>query len=109
MQASKQFLKDNEILPRISFKDKETHTVTVLKDKLKTIQDMSGQQINGVEYLVKEENDHKTFFTTSNQLIQALSQCNQGDVMNIKMVNKNVAGKITTGYEIEKVSENAQN
>ena len=33
MQASKEFLKNNNIRPRISFKDGEPRTVTLIKDE----------------------------------------------------------------------------
>ena len=86
MQASKEFLKNNNIRPRISFKDGEPRTATLIKDEPDSFFDeQTKKTVNGVRYLVKEKGEEKTFFTGSIGLIQKLSEFNAGDEVVIQM------------------------
>ena len=88
MNSSKEFLKKTGYRPRISFTDGRSHTVVLLKDKIDTITDDKGGQIEGVQYLVTESGEEKTFFTGSQQLIQRLSDCEIGERVTIVMKKK---------------------
>ena len=100
MNNSKQFLKDNNYLPRISFKDGRPHRVKILKDAIKCIKDESGQDIEGVEYSVIENGEDKTFFTSSFSLISQLSEYDEGVEVEIQMKSKKVNGKFQSYFEV---------
>jgi hypothetical protein len=72
--ASQQFLKDNKIIPFISFADRKVHKIIVVKDKLDQLTDKTGKTTAGVSYLVKEFGQPAKFFTSSVGLIQKLSR-----------------------------------
>ena len=88
MNASKDYLKQNEIMPRISFKEKPRRVLTLLEDKLDTITDDDGKKIEGVKYLVEENGEKKTFFTGSVGLIQKLSEFEKGTEVVIELKSK---------------------
>ncbi len=90
MDASKQFLKDNDITARISFKGTGPHTITLAKDKADTLIGTDGKEVNGVQYLVKEDGEPKTFFTSSIPLVQKLAEYKPGDTVTVEM--KSVKG-----------------
>lgn len=101
MDAAKQYLKDNNIVPKISFKDKQAHTVELVKDKMETITDRDGKEIEGVSFLVTEDGEPKKIFTTSISLIQKLSECKKGDVVTIQMKSrKDDSGGYKSYYEV---------
>lgn len=101
MENSKQFLKTNNIFPRISFKDKQAHRVKLLNDKIDSITDQSGKMIEGVKYFVEEGGAKKTFFTSSVALISKLSECKENDVVNIQIKYiKGNGGKLITSYDV---------
>lgn len=89
MDASKKFLNDNKILPRISFKDGKIHTVKIIKDKEETIPDGRGGTASGIKYLVEENGVQTTIFTSSAGLIAKLAMCESGDVVSIEMKTAN--------------------
>lgn len=90
MENSKQFLHDNNILARISFKDGQAHTVKLVKDKIDQIPDdqNKGRMIDGVKYMVTENGEPKTFFTSSVGLIQKLAECKEEAEVTIQMKSK---------------------
>ena len=90
MENSKQFLKEQNIRPKISFKEGPKRVVELMKDKTKTINTPQGDK-DGVEYLVKEQGEEKTFFTGSVSLIQKLAEYNEGNTVEIEM--KSVPGQ----------------
>lgn len=100
MDGAKEYMKQKGIYPRISFKDKQPHTVELVKDKVETINTSDGEQ-DGVKFLVKEGGEMKSFFTSSEALISKLSQYNQGDTVTIKMVGRNVDGQYRTSFEVD--------
>ena len=103
MQASKEYMKTNQIVPYISFKDGSAHTVTLIKDKVDTIKDnQNGGMVEGVKYLVEENGEKKSFFTSSVGLIQKLSEYNEGDTVTIKMVSKKVNGEFRSSFLVKK-------
>ena len=90
MDASKQYLKENQILSRVSFKETPTHTFTLQKDKLETITGTDGKEKAGVQYLVKEDGEFKTWFTGSPSVIQKIAEYQSGDTVKVTM--KSVKG-----------------
>ncbi len=96
MEASKQFLKDNNISQFISFQDGLPHTVKLMKDKVDSMPDRFGEnggKIQGMKYLVQEGGEQKTFFTTSIGLISKLAEFESGSVVTIQMKKKKVNGQ----------------
>jgi len=101
MENSKSYLKDHSILERISFKDKKPHTVVLGKDKLDTIKDQQGKELEGVRFLVKEDGEAKSFFTTSISLIQKLANKEAGDTVVIQMKSRQGDdGQYRSYYEV---------
>ena len=105
MKESKQFLKDKNIKPRISFKDGNPHVVKLINDKIDEIDDGTGKTVEGMSYLVEEDGDQKTFFTSSIGLISALSELEHGAVVRIVMKKKKGEKGYISFYEIEKVED----
>ncbi|GAG08913.1 unnamed protein product, partial [marine sediment metagenome] len=102
MESSKQYLKDNDIVPRISFKKDPKHTVKLLNDKIDTLKTNDGET-QGVKYLVEEGGEKKTFFTGSVGLIQKLSDFNVGDTVVIEMKSINKDGNYISVFEVSTV------
>lgn len=104
LEQSKEYMKKNAIYPKISFKDKLKHVLTLVKEKIDFIPDATGVK-EGMRYMVRENGELKTFFTTSAFLISTLSGFELGDIVNIQMVSKNMNGRIITTYEVSKEGE----
>jgi hypothetical protein len=105
MQYSKEFLVKHSIYPKISFKDKLPHTFKLLKDKIDTISGDDGKAKEGVTYKVLENGEEKTFFTTSPSLIAALSSHEPNDTVTVKLVSKNINGKLVSVYVVNSEAE----
>jgi len=105
MNASEQFLKDNKIVPFISFKDGQSHRIRIYKDKLDTITDKNGVLIDGVSYLVMEGGTAKKFFTKSISLISKLASFvgKETDVL-IQMKSVKDAGGYKSVYDVKAVT-----
>lgn len=90
MESSKQYMKDNGILTRISFADGAAHTVKLIKDKVDSIPGgPNGAQVEGMKYLVEENGEQKSFFSGSVGLISKLALCEEGEVVTIQMKKAN--------------------
>ena len=101
MDAAKSYLKSHDVVERISFKDKSPHTVELGKDKEDTIKDQEGKELEGVRFLVKENGEAKSFFTTSISLIQKLASKEAGDSVTIQMKSrKGDDGQYRSYYEV---------
>jgi len=101
MEESKKYLKNKDILPRISFKDGKEHTVQIKQDKLETITDSQGKETEGVKYKVIEDGEVRTIFTSSIALISKLSVVEPDTVVKIKQKKyKDGSGQIKTTYEV---------
>ena len=94
MEGSKEYLKKNSIFPRISFKTAPVHEVVLLKDKQDQIPGGDGKVVLGMNYLVEENGEKKTFFTSSDALISALSEFAEGSRVVIELKSR----KTDTGY-----------
>lgn len=105
MQNSKVYLKERNLYPRISFKDKKPHTIELVNDKADSMKDERGAVKEGIKYLVKEDGELKTFFTASPSLISFLSTCEPGDIVSIEMKAKNIGGSLKTVYSMSKSGE----
>lgn len=92
MDQSKEYLKKNNIRPRISFKDGNPHTLRIVKDKIDSVQDDMGKQVEGIRYLVEEGGEQKTFFTASVGLIEKLAQVAEGTEVVVQMKRKKSDG-----------------
>jgi len=103
MDSAKQYLKDNKIIPFLSFKNKEPHTVKLLNDKIDEIMDSEGEMVAGVTFLVEEGGQQKKFFTRSSSLISILAEYNQGDVVTIQMVATKKGDKWVNSYNVTSV------
>jgi len=101
MQASKQYQKDHKIMPFISFKDGKSHSVKLLNDKVDTLTGTDGKEVEGIKYLVEENGEKKTFFTSSNTLISKLADLGEGDEVSIRMKSvQGKDGKWRSSYEV---------
>ena len=89
MDASKAYMKENQILPRISFADGKAHTMKLIRDKVDNIPDGKGGNVQGMKYLVEEGGEQKTIFTGSIGLISKLAACEPNDVVTIQMKKAN--------------------
>ncbi|MCR4307089.1 MAG: hypothetical protein NUV80_00855 [Candidatus Berkelbacteria bacterium] len=102
MQNSKQFLQTHNVMPRISFKDGQAHLLSMLNDKIDTIKGTDGEMVEGVKYLVQEENEKKTFFTSSISLIQKLADVKEGENVIVQMKSrKGENGKWQSYYDVQ--------
>jgi len=106
MDNSKQFLKNQDILPRISFKDGKEHIVKLLNDKIDKIQDGTGKEIEGVKYLVEEDNENKSFFTSSIGLIAKLADLEENTMVGIKMIRKKTDAGYRSSFEVRLIDDN---
>lgn len=101
MQGSKQYQKENNIIPRISFKDGKGHRVELVKDKMETMT-FEGEEKTGVKYLVKENGTPKSFFTSSEALISKLADLEEGAVVEIIMKSVKLDnGQWGSRYEVK--------
>lgn len=82
-------MKDNGILPRISFNDGAPHTVKLVKDKVDKIPDGKGGTVDGMKFMVEEGGESKTFFTGSVGLISKLASVEEGTTVTIQMKKAN--------------------
>lgn len=105
MKASKEFLKEKGIVPRISFKDKEKHIVELVKDKKEAITDENGEKKEGVKYLVKENGQLKSFFTASLSLIEKLAEFKPGSKVAIQMKTKKVGNDYINYFDVMEVKK----
>ncbi len=90
MKASEEFLKDNKIVPFISFKEKPQHIVTLKTDERESIINDKGKEVFGVTYFVEEAGEERKFFTSSISLIQKLAQYKADDEVIITMKKKKI-------------------
>lgn len=101
MQNSQQFLKQENILPRLSFRDGKRHILTLVKDKIDSISNDKGQQIKGVRYLCTEDGTPKSFFTSSQALIQRLAEVPEESVVAIQMKRRQTPQGFRSYFEID--------
>jgi len=103
MEAIKNFLKEHQMLPKISFKDKKEHTVEIVKAKEESFNNEKGELVEGVKFLVTEDGEPKTFFTASQDLLTQLAECKEGETYKIKMYSESVGGVIKSRFSVQKV------
>jgi len=89
MKGAKDFLKENDIVPRISFNDTPTHTVKLLASKPDEIDDGKGSKVTGLKVLVEEDGEKRSFFTSSVMLITKLGELEEGAVVTISLKKRN--------------------
>ncbi len=104
MDASKKYIKEHDIIPTISFKDGKVHVVKIIQDRIKTISTDRGDK-EGVAYKVMEGNEVKRFFTSSDSLIVALSNVEEGETVQIQMKSRKTKDGFINYYEVEKVQQ----
>ena len=102
MENSKKYLKDNSIVPFISFKEIPTHTVELVADKEDSMTDVAGKLKEGISYLVKEDGEAKKFFTSSVSLISKLASCVPGDKVKIMLKSRKTDKGYQSYYEVAK-------
>lgn len=102
MKESKEYLKQNNIAVRISFKQQPVHTVKLMGDKITEI-NSDGEIVKGVEYSVLEGGEPKTFFTSSDYLIQTLSEFPEGTTVKIEMKSKKGTKGFISFFDVEQV------
>lgn len=91
MKGAQDWMKNNGIMPRISFNDGQAFTVKLLGDKIDTIPDAfnKGAKLEGMKFLCEHEGEKKTFFTTSVGLIGKLAAVEEGETVTIQMKKAN--------------------
>lgn len=87
MEGAKQYLKEQNILPRLSFKDGLKHVLKLIDSKSDTIND-GNNIIKGIKVLVEENGEKKTFFTSSESLISKLSEIAENTVVVIELKSR---------------------
>lgn len=102
MDISKDYLKKKGITPKISFKDGKPHTVVLVKDKVETIKNQTGEDIEGIKYLVTEGGEPKFFFTSSIGLIQKLADIKEDEEVTIVMKSRKGETGYVSYYEVTK-------
>jgi len=105
MQEAKQWLKDNGILPKISFEIDKPLTLKILKSKIEEFTNpKTNKKENGLKVLVTEDGEAKQFLTTSIALITRLAETTAGSV--VKITQKQIGMKKT--YESELIEANVE-
>lgn len=104
MQGAKDYLKNSDIMQRISFKDGSAHTVKMIKSKVDKIRTEDGE-VEGVKFLVEEDGENKSFFTQSIGLIQKLADVEEGETVTIKMASKKINGQFRSAFVVSKGNE----
>jgi len=99
MESSKQWLKDNKILPKISFEKNEPRVVKLIDDKLETITS-DGKEVHGMKYKVVEKGTPKTIFTSSVALISFLAEHSPGETVRILQKGYKDGNDFKTTYEV---------
>ena len=99
----KNWLQSHNILPRISFKDRKEHIIEMVKAKSESFTNNDGELVEGIKFLVREDGEPKTFFTASQDLLLKLVECQEGEIYKVKMIARNVAGRIKTSYDVKKL------
>ena len=105
MQNSKEYLKNHNIMPFISFKEQRKHTVKLLSDEAGNLTDASGKVVEGMHYLVEEGGQKKKFFTSSVGLIQRLAECDVSETVIIEMKSKKGANGFVSFFEVIRPSQ----
>ncbi len=104
MENSKKFLKDHNILPKISFNDGEPRTLTIVDDKLDTTFDQKKQiDVDCMTYKVTENGEVKKFSTQSITLIAKLSEVEKDDVVKIQQTKYKTATGFKKTYKVSKI------
>ena len=100
MEILDKYLKENQG-DYISFKDGKAHTLTLGKVKEDQIKDnRTDEMVNGVKFLVTEDNKAKTFFTTSIALIKKLNKVELKTTVKIQSKKVSSNGKPITTYDV---------
>jgi len=105
MENSKKFIKEQGLLPTISFKNGQAHIVQLIQDKQKSITDDKGEKVVGMAYKVVENGEPKKFFTASADLITQLAEMPEKTTVQIQMKKKSMGGKVRSYYEVDIVSD----
>lgn len=103
MKEIKDWLKSHQVLPRISFKDRQEHTIKIIQTKQESLNNDDGELVDGMKFKVWENEELKTFFTASRDLLMKLADCEENDVYKVKMCAKNVGGKVKSYYNVKKI------
>ena len=100
MSIEEEYLKDKGITPSISFKDGKEHKVKIIKRKKDQLLNQDGKMVDGISYLVTEDNIPKKFFTTSTKLVQELMGVIDEEVIIKQKKYQNTEGDWRTTYEV---------
>ena len=104
---SNDFLKARGFKPRIKFSDRQEHKFEFLSGAMDSVDFGSGGGDETVmRYLVKEDGEEKEITTTSLSLVQALADAEAGDLYSVKLVSKNVNGKMISTFDVKQISGN---
>jgi len=100
--ASAQFLKENNIVPNLSFKDGKSHLLKYIKSEVKTMT-FNSEEKKGVIYMFTEDNEPKKYFTAALSFIQPMAEVEENEELKIQMVRKSIGGQVKSFFNIEKV------
>ena len=104
MEGAKKYMKGQDMVPFISFKQSVPLAVKLIdskEDEIKNTQGSEGGMVKGVKFLVEHNGDKKSFFTSSISLIQKLAEHAEGSVVTIMQIKYNSGEGFRTGYEVE--------
>jgi hypothetical protein len=103
MDSIKEWLKKENIRPRISFKDGKPHTVKILNAREDEITDNTGKVKKGIKLLVEEGGEMKTFFTSSVQLLSYLANLEENETVTLQMKSrKGSDGNFRSYFDIKR-------
>ena len=105
MKASKEFAKEQGWESRISFQKTPKITVKLVSDEKTTITGNDGKPAAGISVKVEMDGEPKGFFTTSQALIQQLSDYNEGDVVTIEMKKIKTDQGFRSTYKVSREGE----
>ena len=102
----KEWMKDHQILPRISFEPDKPRILKILERKREKFTNSEGDLVDGIKYKVLENGEIKTFFTASQVLIGKLADVLDETIVKITQKKIREKGQIKTTYDVAIMDEN---
>jgi len=107
MKNAQDYLKKHGIIPFISFKDGSGHKVELVECSEDIITEKSGEEKEGMKFIVLEDKETKSFFTSSIDLISKLAGLNKGTIVSIQMKKRKdgKTGEFRSYYDMSVIGE----
>ena len=105
MQTSKDFIREQGWLSRISFKTTPRVMVKLISDEKRTIIDNTGKEVKGIAIKVEQDGEEKEIFTSSISLISQLADYEPGSVVVIEMKSTKTNQGYRTSFKVLSVKD----